>query len=475
HCTHLLADLNHLPYPAADVDDPEAILTVSDYRNGPRSMIPREQWRFASDLDGEVVADERYVYLPAGFEPGKVYDIVYTTEHAPVVGSGLLAVRDGTAFLRSTADENPLAGQIDWVIGFGVSQTARMLRHFLALGLNLDQSGQQVFDGVLPNVGGGRQGEFNHRFGQPSVQPTPSPGYAIPVDDAGLLQRQRAVGGVPKVMQTNSSAEYWRGDAALMHVALDGTRDLPSVAETPIYHFTGTQHDPGELCPGQTPLDGSAGRYRFNWVDYTPLLRAALVNLDRWVSEGIEPPPNVHPRLNDGTLVDRAEVLAQLVQLELPGLVLPDEDRLQRLWHVDAGPEAARGVVRFPVEITGACPALVAALDSDGNEVGGLRLPDLTQPLGTHTGWNPRHPDTGAPEQILDYKGATLLFPHTIAERDAAGDPRRSIEDRYPCRDVYLERVEIDARLLYSRGYLLEEDITVVLADAAARFDAVTQ
>ena len=473
HCTHLLADLNHLPYPVVDLDDPDAALTVSDYRNGPRTVIPREQWRFASDLSGEVAPDTRYVYLPAGFEPGKVYDLVYTTAHAPVVGSGLLAVRDGAAFLRSASNDNPLAGRIDWAIGFGVSQTARMLRHFLALGLNLDEAGQQVFDGVLPNVGGGRQGEFNHRFAQPSVQPTPSPGYATPADDGGLLERQRAVGGVPKVMQTNSSAEYWRGDAALLHTSLDGTHDLPPDPESRIYHFAGTQHDPGEQHPSQLPLDGSAGRYRFNWVDYTPLLRAALVNLDRWVSAGIEPPPNVHPRLGDGTLVRREKVLAQLARLALPGLVLPDEARLQRLWQIDLGPDADRGIVRFPVEITGAFPALVPALDGDGNEVAGLRLPDLTQPLGAHIGWNPRHPDTGAPEQVLDYKGATLLFPRTAAECTATGDPRPAIGERYSGRDAYFSRVLTDARLLARHGHLLEEDIVAVLADAATRFDSL--
>jgi len=171
--------------------------------------------------------------------------------------------------------------------------------------------------------------------------------------------------------------------------------------------------------------------------------------------------------------VRREKVLAQLARLALPGLVLPDEARLQRLWQIDLGPDADRGTIRFPVEITGAFPALVPALDGDGNEVAGLRLPDLTQPLGAHIGWNPRHPDTGAPEQVLDYKGATLLFPRTAAECTATGDPRPAIVERYSGRDAYFSRVLTDARLLARHGHLLEEDIVAVLADAATRFDSL--
>lgn len=475
HTTHLLADLSHQPYPAADVDEPDAELWVSDFRNGPRTRLPRSAWRFASDLGGEPVADARYVYLPTGFQPGKVYDLLYTTDHAPVVGCGLLAVRDGTAYLRYAESlDNPLAGRIDWAIGFGISQTARMLRHFLWLGLNLDEAGRIVFDGVLANVGGARRGEFNHRFAQPSVQPTPSPGYLPPWDDAALLARQRALGGAPKVVQTNASAEYWRGDCAYLHIAPDATSDLPPDPDTRIYHFAGTQHDPGEVDPLQTPLDGSRGRYRYNWVDYTPLLRAAVVNLDRWVSEGVAPPPSAHPRLADGTLVPREEVLAEVAR-RVPGLHVPDPSRLPFLWRVDPGPDAERGIVRFPVEVTGRLPAYVPAIDADGNETGGLRLPDLTAPLATCTGWNPRHPETGAPEQILDYKGATHPFPRTRAERDATGDPRPAIDERYPDLAAYLAQVRAHAEALIAQGYVLADDLETLLADAEARYREATR
>jgi hypothetical protein len=256
-----------------------------------------------------------------------------------------------------------------------------------------------------------------------------------------------------------------------MHVSLNGTEDLPPEQDTRIYHFAGTQHDPGEQQPTQLPLDGSTGRYRYNWVDYTPLLRAVLVNLDHWVSDSVEPPPNVHPHLDDGTLKPRGEILKHLAGRPVPNLHIPVEERLQRLWQVDLGNDGDSGIVRFPVKVTGSYPPFVAALDDDGNELGGLRLPDLTRPLATHTGWNPRHPESGAPEQILDYKGATHLFARTEPDRNVADDPRASIAERYQNRDAYLRLVRNDAEELARQGYLLEEDIETVLADAAARYD----
>jgi hypothetical protein len=356
------------------------------------------------------------------------------------------------------------------VYGFGMSQTGRMLRHFLSLGLNLNEAGRQVFDGLLPHVGGARRGEFNQRFGQPSVQYTPGVGQLPPFDDRGLLARQRTVGGLPKIVQTNSSAEYWRGDCALLHTDTAGEHDLDPEPDTRIYHFAGTQHGPGGVpLTRDNPNDGSRGRYGFNCVNYTPLLRAALVNLDRWVSEGVVPPPSAHPRLADGTAVTRATALAAMPAL--PDLVRPDPTRLFAAYRLDPGPDAERGIVDVPVELGAPYPALVAALDADDNELGGLRLPDLSVPVGTHTGWNPRDPSTGAPEQITPMQGATFFFAPDAATRAANGDPRPSLAERYPSRDDYLERVRTAGRELAAQGYVLEEDMALIVEDNAARYD----
>src|SRR5207302_11174182 len=135
--------------------------------------------------------------------------------------------------------------------------------------------------------------------------------------------------------------------------------------------------------------EGTRGRYGFNLVDYAPLQRAALTNLDRWVSQGVEPPPSVHPRLDEGTLVDEPEVLARIAML--PGAVNPDPAQLWGLHEIRNGSNESQ----YPAKLRRGYPRLVPAVDSDGNEVGGIRLPDLTVPVATHTGWNPRHTETG--------------------------------------------------------------------------------
>lgn len=480
---HLLADRVHHPYPAADLDEVEAVLTVRDWWNGPRTVVPRDQWRFARDEGGRPVPDPTRVWLRGGFEPGRIYEVVYTTSDCPVVGTGLLAIRDCAAFLRhAAAAENPCAGRIRHVYGFGASQSGRFLRHFLSLGLNLDEDGRRVFDGLLVHIAGARRGEFNHRYAQPSVQYSFGFGHLPPFTAEeqtdpltgttdGLLRRQRALGGVPRIIATNTAAEYWRGDCALLHIDLAGERDVEPPPEMRIYHLASTQHVSGALpLTDLSPLDGSRGAHPFNVLDFSPLMRAALLNLDRWVTAGDEPPPSVFPRLRDGTAVPPVRVIERF--RALPGAHLPDPERLRPVPRLDLGPEAARGIGRYPPRLGPLYPFYVPAVDEDLNELGGIRLPDITVPLATYTGWNPRHPSTGGAGQIINMLGSTLPFPATAAERAATGDPRRSIAERYPDRESYLQRVRSAAEELAAQRYLLPDDIDLVVRLAGERYDA---
>ena len=182
--TRLLANRLHIPYSAADLEGQDAMLYVRDWEDGPDSVVPRNRWRFAREEDGAIVPSYDHVYLDGGFEAGKIYHLVYSTTGAPIVGAGLLAAREVAAFLKSSdARLNPLADQIDYAFSFGMSQTGRMQRHYLSLGLNLDEEGRQAYDAMLIHVAGGRRGEFNHRFGQPSVQSTPGFGHRYPFAD----------------------------------------------------------------------------------------------------------------------------------------------------------------------------------------------------------------------------------------------------------------------------------------------------
>lgn len=483
--TKILTDRAHRPLPAADLDQPDAKLLVREWELGPATSIPRDQWRFAREDGDKVVPDPNNVYYASGFEAGKIYEVVYMTDQAPVGGVGLLAVRDFTSFLRyAGADLNPCAGEIDWAYGFGISQTGRILRRFVHLGMNVDESGRQVFDGLMPHVAGARQGDYNCRFGQPgnAVQATPNFGSYFPYTDEpttdpmtgrvdGLLSRLREIGGTPKIFWTNTSAEYWRGDGYLLHIDPDGTRDLPPSPETRIYSFAGTQHGAGTLpLTNIDPNNGTKGRYPFNVVDHTPLIRAAIVNLDRWVSEEIEPPASYHPRIADGTAMSYGDAIARFP--EMAGFERPATNQFRMMPRVDLGSEADKGINAIPARLGEPFQPLVWAVDQDGNEVAPVRLPDLAVPVGTHTGWNPRHPEGGAPGHLMPMRGFTIFLPATADDRTASGDGRRSIAERYDSRDEYLAQVRRVVDELVAGRHVLAEDAESVIAAAAARYDA---
>jgi hypothetical protein len=472
----------HQPYPAADVDEPAAVLTVSDSRTGPRSTIARDRWRFAREEAGRPVADDSFVWLQGGFQAGKWYEVVYTTRICPVVGSGLVATRDCVSWLRHKTQGNPAAGRLEFTYGHGRSQCGRFLRQFVYDGLNLDEEGRQVFDGLIPDVAGARRGEFNQRYGQPSETNPLGFGGLFPFasDDLtdpltgktdGLLRRQRQLGGVPRIFTTNTSSEYWRVDCSLIHTDPSGTRDVEPPAEERIYLIAGHQHGAGlPLVTDTTPI-GARGANAFNMVDGSTALRAFLINLDGWVSEGTEPPPSAFPRLADGTAVTREAALAQLG--ELPGLALLDAGLLPRLRRLDLGPRAEAGIGQLPAETGQAYPSYVPALDADGNEVAGIRVPDVSVPVATHTGWVPRHPATGGSGQLLDMMGTSLPFASTASERQARGDPRPSIAERYRDREDYAARARAAARALAEAGYIVAEDVDLAVDLALERYDVL--
>ena len=374
-----------------------------------------------------------------------------------MTGCGLLALRDAAASLR--AGHGPNGTRFEQVLGFGASQTGRVLRHLLHLGLNDAVDGTPVFDGVHIHIAGGQRGDFNHRFAQPSSAGAPAAGQRFPF--AGATLRDPLTGVVdglyehlrsqPKVVVTNTSWEYWRGDAALTHVSPDGGGDLETHASERNYLFAGTHHIGGILPPTNTlALTGERVRHTLNIVDHSPLVRAALVNLDRWVSSGRPPPPSAVPTLADQTLTTRAAVLEKFAALDdFEGL---DAHRLGGLSVLDLGPQAEQGLCRFPAREGEPYARLVSDVDEALNEVAGIRLPDIAVPVGCHTGWNPRHPDHGAPNLPAIFVGSTRFF------------------DDLPPPAEYEARVRAWTRRLVDARHVLAEDFERVVANCLARY-----
>lgn len=483
-----VSDRLHRPYPANNLEDWNSVLTVREDDSSPAVVIPRDQWSFGRLEAGRFVPDASHIYLAQGFQAGKIYQVIYSTSTAPVVGLGLLATKDLVSFLRyQSADDGnpcaggphaggPAAGGIDRAYAFGRSQSGRFLRVFLYHALNQDEQRRTVFDCLLTMVAGGRRGEFNYRFGQPSPHSSHSVNNLFPFTDVeqtdpetgatgGLLSKMAGQGDLPKIFFINTSAEYWGGHAALIHTDVGGAKDITPYDSVRIYHFAGTQHGPGVLPLRDTEGD-SKTVHGFNTVDYRPLLRAALTNMDRWVSQGEAPPDSRHPRIGDGTAVTQESVGKTFQTIPGAHLIspLPHNSRL------DFGPvEGIFGLL--PPKVGKPYPNLVSAVDADGNELGGIRLPDLSVPLATHAGWNVRHPDMGGAGQFIKQIGSTIPFSATEKERQAAKDPRISIEERYPSREDYLAQVSRAAQDLVDQGYLLAEDLAAVTQHAAQRYD----
>lgn len=470
-----LGDRNQVGYAVLNPDDPRLTLTVREHADSPRRAVERGAWH----IEGRT-----HIAMPAGFEPGKIYELVYTSKDPPIVGLGPAAVRDLISFLKyGIPGDTMLGDQHDFIrraYGFGISQSGRFLRTFVYYGFNQDEKGRPVFDGVMAHVAGAGRGSFNHRFAQPSRDGHPFLNTFYPTDifpftdlaetdpdtgiTDGLLTHATPPAAVPKIFYTNTSYEYYGRSASLIHTTIDGAADAPLAPTTRVYFLAGCQHGPSPFPPARGEAQNLANPNNYRWT-----LRALLVALDRWVKDGEEPPPSRYPRIADGSLTTLDAVrFPKLAGVQFPA-------RLQQAWHVDYGEELrSAGIVTIePPKVGRAFPMRVPQVDADGNETAGIRMPATAVPLATYTGWNLRSAEIGAPDELYSMVGSFIPFARTKAERDKAGDPRLSVAERYAGKQEYLDKVDAAARGLVNDGYLLERDVALVVKRASAEWDFV--
>ena len=475
--TASLADRNHQAYPVLDPNAAENVMTVRDEPAAKGQMVPRARWRFT---------DSQTVGLDGGFEPGRIYDVVYRTADPRVLGCSLAGTRDLISFFKyDTSPENPSPG-VKHAIGWGVSQSGRFLRHFLYQGFNADEQGRKVFDGVFDQVGGAGRGSFNHRFGQASRDALQFFNILFPVDlfpftdgpssdpETGrtdsLQARAERTHTVPKLFHLLTNSEYFNRAGSLVHTDPAGMNDAELPTNTRIYMIASAPHGPGPFPPASNAGGGMVGRAVLNPLDYRPAVRALFRALDRWIDEDATPPPSAYPKIADGTLTapDRAGWPA------IPGFQLPRQPL--RAYHLNFGPDWDKGIVSVePPEVGKPFGFGVPAVDADGNVRAGIRLPDIAVPLATQAGWNYRDTSIGAPERLAGEIGSYLPFPLTRADRARTNDPRLSIEERNRGRDEYIGKVAASALDLLERGYLLPEDIAELLEHAGAHYDWATR
>ncbi len=445
-------------------DGSDASLTVRDGPFGEPQEIPRARFQ----LKGTVVS------MPGGFEPGRTYQISYRTQNPAIAGVGLAAFRDTASWLK----HNPSApSRPRFTIAFGSSQSGRFLRTFLYQGFNTDERGRQVFDGVIAHIAGAARLSLNEEGATPNSLGMYS-ATMFPFSDTvqkdsvtgkkdGLLEKARARGHAPKVFYTNSSVEYWGGGraAALIHTLLEPSgmdEKLPKNVRA--YLFAGTQHSPGQFPPRKS----AAQQLRDNPVQYWWPMRALLVAMTRWVTDDVDPPPSRYPQstatgiafvpngyLDVNTMLPslffgaRGEMFPKIPGVQSPDIVTPGRDRGREL------------------------PLLVSRVDADGNELAGIRLPDVAVPLATYTGWNFRSPEVGGTKELVALAGSSIPFAATKEKRITFGDPRKSVEERYDSKDDYLRRVRKAADDLVKDRYLLADDVNAIVARGGEMWDFV--
>ena len=443
-------------YPPVNADGPDSRLVVRTRMAYPAGTeVPRESW----SLEG------KRLRLRGGFELGKTYEVSYLAEAPPVAGLGYAAIRDAVAWLKHAPDS---PAPVKHAYAFGSSQCGRFLRDFLYLGFNTDEQERPTLDGVIAHIAGAGRLVLNRRWATPRSQaafdtssyPFADTAQADPVSGhaEGILKNPR-VKHAPKVFYVNTAAEYWGAGrvAALTHTDPSGSKDIGFPPNVRSYFFAGTQHGPAKFPPTAL-VDGAP---LANPVNSGPVVAALRLAMHRWVTEGTEPPLSVYPKLGDGTLVPVAQVRFPKV----PGMTAPNAltggPRLPNpLWPDGAGEGAE-------------LPLLVPQVDADGNDLSGVRLPDVAVPLGTATGWVFRPAALGSPHELVFLRGAWIPFATTKARREVMHDPRPAIEGRYDSKEAYLAKVEDVLQKLIQERFLTDEDLAPQLQQASARWDWV--
>jgi len=500
----LLVQTNPVPYLPLSLDTRQARLVsrggetqrgeVIDERE-----IAAEDWAWAQCSPGQPFPgqpDATQICLKAGFDARRLYQVVYTAADPLVLGMGFAAWRDVASFFKTAkADDsgtaNPVAGLVQHSIGRGISQSGNFLRGWLHLGFNQGEDGARVHDGLWPIIAG-RRIALNFRWAQPdgvlelyqagSEGPQWWSRQADPVRGgpaAGILDRCEASRTCPKVMEHFGSAEVWSLKLTPEWVGTDAKADLPLPDNVRRYYLASSSHGggaggfdsslpgvglprTGASCPGN---NFGTGVLPANPMPHTETVNALRTHFRRWVVQGTPPPPSRYPTLAAGQLAPAHK--AALGMPTLPGLrtSAPEPDFIMPVHDLDWGPQFnavdGSGIASLaPPRIRQVLPMLAPKVDADGNELGGVPVVLHDAPLGTYLGWNitadgalPFHAG-----QICNYAGGILPFARTRAEREASGDPRSSLVERYGDHDGYVAAVRRAAARAQAAGFLLAPD-----------------
>jgi hypothetical protein len=463
-----LATRGHRAHTAADPASKDDVLTRRFTREGKREVVPRSQWRFSDDRT-HVLTNEPLA--PA------VYELVYAAKGPPLVGLGLAAFRDIAAYAERGAGA---AFPVTRSVAIGSSQSGRFLRHFLCEGFNRDESGQPVYEGAIINIAGGGRGGFNHRFSHPGRAGNPFQNFFYPGDDfpftsrpvkgrgaeseTGLFDRAVKSKSLPKIFQMNTGYEYWGRVASLIQMTPDGSEDVEPLDNERLYHVASAPHLSMPFPPApETEVE--PGVYRGSAIDTSYLARSLLLHMLRWVEDGREPPASSVPRIDAGSLVPPDS-------LDYPILSLKRSTTPHVAYRQDFGPRFSEGIVEYQPPRRGEPFAVrVPALDALGSEASGIRLLELTVPIGTYTPWATRSGHAFAPDEMAGYVGSFIPLLENEEQQILRGDERPTLSELYPSKAAYTKRLDEEIQKLVAAGWLLERDRSLAREAAMQRWE----
>jgi Alpha/beta hydrolase domain len=494
---------NPIPYFPADLSDTSSdTLTVHAHEtvNGiitEGDTVPRSSWKYCAaggtfDSPGVVAKLPVNVCMKSpGFDASKLYQLVYTVKDPYVLGTGTAAFRDVMSFFRYANNDdfgtaNPLKGVVKKAVIRGVSQSGNFTRHFIFLGMNEDEQGRIVHDGAWPLIAGRRVAN-NSRWGQPDGvlelyqmgSEGPQWWHSFPdqvrdLHPGGILDRCENTNTCPKIIETFGGSEVFALKMTTSWVGTDPKNDIPLPRNVRRYYLPSSTHGGGNGAMDEHPdLANVSNCPGNNWgkgtMPTSPVPSAQLVNrmkvaMRDWLLNGIEPPPSKWPQVHgprgERTLVD-ANMQAMGFPHGVPGIpdsIFLPENFVFPVFDYDWGPQfdefnATGTPTNEPPPIKHVIKMLVPAVDSDGNELGGVPTVLRDAPLGTYLGWNITASGFHA-GQVCNYVGGWTPFAIRPADKQP-GDPRPSLQERYGNHDGYVAAVVKAANNAACKGYLL--------------------
>lgn len=465
---------SNLSYASANTDPSQASLTVRAHLDGVPTPVPATDWAYTS-AKGEAIC-----LLPSGtpFQQSHIYEFTYTAKNPFVAAIGLAATRDFISFLRNgtLVEGNPLDGDVQYTFSYSISQPSRVLNDFQKLGFNEDNNGQRVLDGILSHTGSGNGGQINYRFAQTGRTERNRQNHLYPESvfpfthqvltdhlsgkTGGRSQQGETSRTNPKRFEVNTANEYWSKACSLLHTDTQGN-DLPDPEHVRYYLLSGLSHIVGDATHRKHCQQFT------NSVSPYAVHRALIIALDAWVSQDISPPASEVPRRSRHSALAQTlpgsqtgvVLQAELGWPEIPGVTYNGLITIRYL--LDFGPYFDEGIIsKFPPSVVG-CPAypiFVSKVDEDGNELAGIRLPEVAAPVATTTGWALRRVGFGENEGG-EADGQHIPFKSTKEERLASGDPRLSLEERYSDHAGYVKAVTKAAQQLERQRFLLSSDV----------------